>query len=427
MLTAYIFARGAERSPTINPNHKLGASEVLGRFGCQSEDELETLQRPGAMATALADVSAPSEVVWAAVKASAVELADVLTDRVGDGDAQAKVVAAGCAAAEAGLEAEAEAEAGAEAAQQTSADPLSASLIAKARATDPFIAEFRARGGRFERRRVTYAVDGTEFEGYSVVGLGPDEATREHDDKTLRSREGDDSPKGPPEGSPKEGALRPGVLIVHTAVGVHDDFMGLCAEQVAAMGYVAFVGDMYGKVEARTAWQQAGALMAVNRVDGKRATVQGARVEGALRALQGLPGVDAESVAAIGFCYGGQCVTDLAKRVGVSGGLRAWVSVHGTVGGTGGEVPSSVAEGDVAPGLVLHGVDDPFVPPSNVAAFLEEFSVLTDVQLASYQGTTHAFSRPDKVPGDEKMRYSPGVARRAWRGIGRVLADAFGA
>ena len=398
MLTAYIFARDAERSATTNPNHKLGASEMMGRFGSQSEDELHALQQPGAMAAALAEVSAPSEAVWAAVKASTVELTDASTDRFGDDDAKAEVEAAGRAA------------------QQTSADPVSASLIVEARATDPFITEFRARGGRFERRRVTYAVDGTEFEGFSVVGLGPNEAMDE-EGKGEVSRS---------EGSPNQRTMKPGVLIVHTAVGVHDDFMELCAEQVAAMGYVAFVGDMYGKEKARAAWQQAGALMAANRADGKRATVQGARVEGALRALQSLPGVDPESVAAIGFCYGGQCVTDLAKRVGVREGLRAWVSVHGTVGRTeGGASPLRVAEGDVAPGLVLHGVDDPFVPPSNIAAFLEEFSVLADVELVSYQGTTHAFSRPDKVPGDEKMRYSPGVARRAWTSIERALADAF--
>ena len=97
--------------------------------------------------------------------------------------------------------------------------------------------------------------------------------------------------------------------------------------------------------------------------------------------------------------------------------------MHGTVGPTADVVKSVVAEGDFAPGLLLHGNDDPFV--SGLQLFLEEFSALTDVDVISFARTTHGFSRPDKVPGDEKMRFSPEVAQRAWRSIERMLADAF--
>ena len=73
----------------------------------------------------------------------------------------------------------------------------------------------------------------------------------------------------------------------------------------------------------------------------------------------------------------------------------------------------------------LYGYQDPFVSAENLNGFLDEFTAYTDVDLVSYAGTTHAFSRPDKVPGDEKMRFSPKAAERAWRSIERVLMDAF--
>lgn len=282
--------------------------------------------------------------------------------------------------------------------QQTSADAASAALIAEARAMDPSIAAVRTGGtGGFERWDVPYMVDGVEFEGFAVRVAS--------------------------DGSPEEGEQRPGVLILHTAVGRHDDFMVFCAEKVAAMGYVAFVGDLYGREESMQGWQQAQVLMARSRADRER--VQGSRVEASLRVLQGLESVDPSAVAAIGFCFGGQVVTDLAKRCGKSDGLQAWASVHGTVGRSADEIALRLCEGDVAPGLVLHGADDTFV--TDLPNFLEEFSAITDVNLISFARTTHGFCRPDKTPGDDKMRYSPEAAKESWRSIESMLERAFGA
>ena len=118
--------------------------------------------------------------------------------------------------------------------------------------------------------------------------------------------------------------------------------------------------EQYGLEEAKEGWQKPGALMLANRgKDGElRKTVQAPIARAALRALQDVDCVDASRVAVVGFCYGGQCAMDVAKSVPTRDGLRGWVSVHGIVG-------SSNIErcgGERAQGLILHGLDDPFVP-----------------------------------------------------------------
>ena len=155
-----------------------------------------------------------------------------------------------------------------------------------------------------------------------------------------------------------ETAKRPGVLIVHAWRG-QDDFVREKARELASMGYVAFALDMYGKGVYAQTNQEAAAL--AGKYKGDRALLR-ARARAGLEVLRAHALVDPDRVAAIGFCFGGTTVLELARD---GAPLRGVVSFHGGL-----ETPMPARKGQVeAKVLVLHGGDDPLVPPSEVEAF----------------------------------------------------------
>lgn len=208
---------------------------------------------------------------------------------------------------------------------------------------------------------------------------------------------------------------RPGVMIAHAWAG-RSDFENTKAEELAKLGYVGFALDNYGRGILGTNTEENSALIQPFLDD--RAMLQG-RMQIALEVLKGLDEVDASRVAAIGFCFGGLCVLDLA-RTGTD--IRGVVSFHGLFGSPGNTAGNKIR----AKVLALHGWDDPMAPPDQVVSLAEELSSMgADWQLHGYGNTMHAFTNPQANDPDFGTVYSPDADRRSWNAMQDFLSEIF--
>lgn len=210
---------------------------------------------------------------------------------------------------------------------------------------------------------------------------------------------------------------RPGVLVVHEWWGLNDYAKGR-AKQLAELGYIAFAVDMYGNgVLAKTA-QEAGALAGQFKDDRQKMRT---RVERGLEVLKAHKLVDTGKLAAIGYCFGGTTVLELARGGGNVGGV---VSFHG------GLSTSSPAAKDAVKSrvLVLHGADDPFVPAAEVAAFQDEMRAAgADWQMVYYSGAVHGFSNPEAdAAGIKGAQYNARADKRSWEEMRQFFRELFG-
>jgi dienelactone hydrolase len=207
---------------------------------------------------------------------------------------------------------------------------------------------------------------------------------------------------------------RPGVLVFHEGPGL-GDFAMARARMLAELGYVALAADMFGDRRQARNLQEVATI-----VGGLRAEPEKLRARGraALATLAELPQVDATRLAAVGFCFGGSVVLELARE-GVD--LKAAVSFHGVLAtkmpAVPGQVKSSV--------LVCTGADDPLAPPDQVTAFEDEMRAakVRDWQVISYGNTLHGFTNP--AADGSMMRtamYNPEADRRSWAAM-RGLFD----
>ena len=203
-------------------------------------------------------------------------------------------------------------------------------------------------------------------------------------------------------------ARKPGVVVVHDWMGVGPYTRGR-AEQLAKLGYVAFVADVYGKGVRPTSPKEAGAQAGKFKQD--RPLLR-ARMLAALAELRKQPNVIPGKVAAIGYCFGGTAALELA-RAGAE--LAGVVSFHG---GLDSPTPAD-ARAIKAKVLVLHGADDPYVPPAEVAAFEEEMrGGGVDWTLVKYSGAVHAFTIPGAGNDNAKgAAYNATADRRSWRAM----------
>ena len=195
----------------------------------------------------------------------------------------------------------------------------------------------------------------------------------------------------------------PLVLIAHTWAG-KDEFVHQRADDLAALGYVGFAVDMYGngKVGADTAENESLMTPLVSDRDMLKD-----RIVSALNFGKSLPGVNSSRVAAIGYCFGGLVVLDLARS---GEDLSGVVSFHGLL------MPSDISEkGIKAKVLVLHGERDPMVPLDMVDTFQKEMTEANaDWQLHSYGGTYHAFTNPDANDPSLGTQFSKSANDRSW-------------
>ncbi len=208
---------------------------------------------------------------------------------------------------------------------------------------------------------------------------------------------------------------RPGVLIVHDWNGI-DAYEEGRAIQLAKMGYVAMCADIYGKGNRPKTNEENGAF--AGKYKGDRALFR-ERLKGALDELKKDPNVDASKIIAIGYCFGGTGVLEMA-RAGMD--VRGVVSFHGGLDAAAGFEASSIAPKV----LVCHGADDPFVPPVQVDTFKQEFAS-ADMTFIAYPGAVHAFTEP-KAGDDPKKgaAYNKAADDKSWADMKAFFAKVLG-
>jgi dienelactone hydrolase len=206
----------------------------------------------------------------------------------------------------------------------------------------------------------------------------------------------------------------PLVLVVHTWAG-RDDFVEKKAIELAEEGYVAMAVDMYGEAKVGTSTEENQSLMTPLIEDRDKLK---AIINSAVEAGKKIDGVDSSKVAAIGYCFGGLVVLDLARSGTDISGV---VSFHGLL------MSSDIStDGIQAKVLVLHGERDPMVPLSMVDDFQKEMTEAeADWQLHSYGNAYHAFTNKEANDPNLGTQYNENADKRSWQSMMNFFAEIF--
>lgn len=209
---------------------------------------------------------------------------------------------------------------------------------------------------------------------------------------------------------------RPGVLVVHQWMGL-TEYERKRAEMLAKLGYNVFAADIYGKGVRPKTRQEAAAQAGKFRND--RGLLR-ARAQAALDVLAADELTDRKRIAAIGYCFGGTTVLELARSGADIAGV---VSFHGGL-----STPNPQDAANIkAKILACHGADDPNVPPKEVEAFEAEMRHAgVDWQLIAYGGAVHAFT--DWGAGNDNSKgaaYNERADRRSWAAMQQFFAEIF--
>ena len=209
---------------------------------------------------------------------------------------------------------------------------------------------------------------------------------------------------------------KPAVLVVHEWWG-HNAYARRRAEMLADLGYVAFALDMYG-----------GGKVADHPDDAKKFMLEALndhsvlkhRFQSALEYVSQQENVDANNIAAIGYCFGGGVVLNMA-RAGVD--LKGVVSFHGSLAT---KTPAT-KDGVVAEVLVFHGGNDAFIPEEQLDAFRDEMDAANaNYQVVVFEGVDHSFTNPDADTFAEKysmpLSYDEEADQESWAGMEKFLA-----
>jgi len=208
---------------------------------------------------------------------------------------------------------------------------------------------------------------------------------------------------------------RPGVLVAHTIAG-RTAFEEQKAAKLAELGYVGFAIDVYGRGTRSADMAVNRARMDMLRAD--RSALQ-RRLLAALATLREQSEVDQSKTAAMGFCFGGLCVLDIARSGADIAGV---VSVHGIFTPPGNTTGRKIS----AKVLLLHGWDDPFATPEAVVSLAQELTAAgADWQLHGYGHTMHAFSNPAASDPQAGKAYNESADRRSWAATRYFLAELF--
>ena len=236
-----------------------------------------------------------------------------------------------------------------------------------------------------QTQNVTYQDGDTELEGYLVW---------------------DDSING----------KRPGVLLVHEWWGLND-YARKRAEMLAELGYVAFALDMYGKGKVTDHPDQAGEWSNEIAKNGAQ-WIQ--RAQSGLGILQASELVDSERMAAIGYCFGGSTVMQMAYA---GANLDGVVSFHGALP----LPPVGQSEPISSRMLIAHGNADAFIKPDHIAKFQNALEqVGADWQMVYYAGARHGFTNPDAGNyGIDNLKYDEKADQRSWEHMQRFFDELF--
>lgn len=226
-------------------------------------------------------------------------------------------------------------------------------------------------------REVTYGVEGVEHKGYYV------------------------GPRGP--------GLRPAVIVVHEWWG-HNEYVRDRAEQIAGLGYHAFALDMYGEGK-NTKHPKDAKGFAMEAM--KNPVLAKKKFMKALEVLKSQEGVDPNKIAAIGYCFGGAVVLNMA-RAGAD--LKGAVSFHGSL-----KSAFKAKKGEVkARLLVLNGAQDPMITQSDIKNFKKEMrKAQVSYEFINYPGALHAFTNPGATAIGDKydlpLAYDKEADENSWK------------
>lgn len=238
-------------------------------------------------------------------------------------------------------------------------------------------------------------------------------------EETVDYKAGDTQLKGYLVWDDSKGVKQPGVLVVHEWWGLND-YARQRAKMLAALGYTALAVDMYGDGKSTEHPSEAAEFMnsVINNADLGRQ-----RFLAAKQFLEQQPGVDPGKIAAIGYCFGGATLLNMA-RIGMD--LAAVVSFHGNLAtqtpAQSGKVTSKI--------LALNGEDDNFVSQESIAAFKQEMTQAgADYQFINYPGAKHGFSNPDAdrlgKANNLAIAYNAEADRLSWLAMQQLFQTVF--
>lgn len=209
---------------------------------------------------------------------------------------------------------------------------------------------------------------------------------------------------------------RPAIIVVHEWKGL-DDYAKMRAEKLANLGYAAFAADIYGKGVRPKDHEEAGVISGAFKKDRDLMRERG---NAAYQYLKNHELVDPNRIAAIGYCFGGAAVLEMA-RAGFD--LKGVASFHGSL-----DTPVPAKKGEVKSKiLVFHGADDPFVPQKDVLEFQHEMTQTgADWQLVVFGGAVHRFTVAEA--GNEPSKgfaYHKAADERSWEMLKSFLNEIF--
>jgi len=210
----------------------------------------------------------------------------------------------------------------------------------------------------------------------------------------------------------------PGILVVHEWWG-HNDYARSRAEKLAGLGYVAMALDMYGEGKQADHPKDAGSFSTQIMSDGE---LMQRRFLAALEKLRDHPRVSSEKLGAIGYCFGGAVVLNMA-RAGI--GLEGVVSFHGSLQAV--VEPVNPMETRI---LVCHGAEDHFSPDEAVQSFKREMDAAgADYEFISYPGAKHSFTNPEAekkaATHGLDIAYSASADQASWEDMKRFFEETF--
>ena len=215
---------------------------------------------------------------------------------------------------------------------------------------------------------------------------------------------------------PSDAKIAPAIMIVHDWSGLNQRAKDRALE-LAQQGYVTYAIDMYGLGKVGETNEEKQALMMSILPDRSKLRE---RLNLFLDKLRSLPQVDQNNIFAIGFCFGGLCVLDLARS---GANLKGVVSFHGLLSAAP-ECSEKHVHADI---LVLHAFEDPMVKPADLVAFCDEMTGLgAKWEVDIYSQTKHAFTNPDAHDVQHGLVYNEDVAKRAFTAMHAFFARLMG-
>ncbi|MET4679505.1 dienelactone hydrolase family protein [Stenotrophomonas rhizophila] len=210
---------------------------------------------------------------------------------------------------------------------------------------------------------------------------------------------------------------RPGLVMVPNWKGVNDSAIAK-AKQLAGDDYVVLVADVYGKGVRPKSDAEAGPVATKLRNDRPVLRARALKAIEVLKAQAGKAPLDASRIGAVGFCFGGTTVLEMARAGAPLAGV---VSLHGGLGS-----PLPAKAGGTHPSvLVLNGADDKSVSKDDIASFEQEMNAAkVDWEFTNYSGAVHCFAESDanSPPG---CLYNPRAAKRAWKALDEFFDERF--